>query len=85
MGKKVSIWLGCVIVAISASGMILYPDAPIHPCAEHVYCGKQGQPHTRQDFVEYNVWVKMCTWGCPIGVVIVVLLQRKRLLSSNQS
>jgi hypothetical protein len=85
VGTRISIALGCVIVAICASGIILYPDGPIHPCVEHDYCGKQGQPHTRQDFDEYNVWVKMCMWGCPVGVLVVVLLQRKRLAGTNQS
>ncbi len=36
-------------------GIVRFYDGPIHPCAEHGYCGKQGQPHTRADY-DAEMW-----------------------------
>ena len=31
-------------------GVARFPDAPIEPCGTNQYCGKQGQPHTLDEF-----------------------------------
>lgn len=37
-------------------GVIKFPDSPIQLCGDNVYCGKQGQHHTKEDFEEFKLW-----------------------------
>jgi hypothetical protein len=37
-------------------GWFKYPDAPIQPCSNGGYCGKQGQPHSEKEYREFMVW-----------------------------
>jgi len=59
-------------------GVVRFPDSPIHPCEEHQYCGKQGQPHTYNDFKAFTFWQTTCLYTWPVGLLAVFLLNRKR-------
>jgi hypothetical protein len=63
-------------------GLLRFPDGPIHPCAAHGYCGKQGQPHTLHDFNAFQAWETAMLWLWPIGLVTLMLLRRPRERSS---
>jgi hypothetical protein len=39
-------------------GLITFPDAPIRESTSG-YVGKQGAPHTREDFDQYKLWEKL--------------------------
>jgi hypothetical protein len=77
--RVASSWILCAAMAgFFLYGMVRFPDNPIHPCAQHGYCGKQGQPHTAQDFQAFSQWeTVMMYW--PAGFFALVLLNRTRL------
>jgi hypothetical protein len=35
-----------IMLMLFVYGLVRFPDAPLHSCVDHGYCGKQGQPHT---------------------------------------
>lgn len=61
-----------------AYGVIRFPDSPIHPCRINQYCGKQGQPHTLQDFKAFHFWETTCMYAWPVGLLAMFLLNRKQ-------
>jgi hypothetical protein len=74
----------CVSVVIAAAmfvtfiyGMWRFPDAPIHPCQKHGYCGKQGQPRSYKDFAAFQLWQTTLMWMWPSGMLGLYLLQKK--------
>jgi hypothetical protein len=70
--------LAIAMFSVFFYGIIRFPDGPIHPCPDHGYCGKQGQPHTLQDFIAFRTWETTIFYLWPIGLVTLVLLRRKR-------
>jgi hypothetical protein len=52
------------MIAVFFYGVGRYPDGPIHPCVEGEnylikyhpdgYCGKQGQPHTADEYQAFE-------------------------------
>jgi hypothetical protein len=65
------------MVGLFAYGIILFPDAPIHPCAETHFCGKQGQPRTPDDFRRYQRWETGMLWIWPLGIGALILVKRR--------
>ena len=65
------------MIVVFCYGLWRFPDAPIHPCTTHGYCGKQGQPHTQQDFDAFRRWSRTLFWLWPVGGLSAYLLQRK--------
>jgi hypothetical protein len=61
-----------------AYGMARFPDSPIHPCKVNHSCGKQGQPHTYDDFRAFAAWQTTFTYAWPAGIFALVLLKRKQ-------
>jgi hypothetical protein len=59
-------------------GMFHYPDAPIRPCINHGYCGKQGQPHSVQEFSDFKLWETTLMWAWPIGMLALFFLKKKK-------
>lgn len=57
-------------------GWIHYPDAPLRACPEHGYCGKQGQPHTPEDYARFMNWVRLLVVVWPAGVAALLLIHR---------
>ena len=66
------------MLCVFAYGMIRFPDAPIHPCPTHDYCGKQGQAHTVDDYTAFTMWERTLFYLWPTGMVTLLLLRRKR-------
>jgi hypothetical protein len=44
---------------------------------QHGYCGKQGQPHSQQDFDAFNRLESTLFWLWPVGMLTAYFLQRK--------
>jgi hypothetical protein len=66
-------------------GFALYPDAPIHRCAGQLdqthkdgYCGKQGQPHTADQYAHFRVWESVLLWLWPVGMCALALLKMEQ-------
>lgn len=49
---------GLLAAATLIYGFISFPDGPIRETAS-AYAGKHGEPHTREDFEQYKLWVKL--------------------------
>jgi hypothetical protein len=60
-----------------AYGVVRFPDSPIHPRGEDRYCGKQGQPRTREDYHAHQQWQTGLLWGWPLGIGALILIRRK--------
>ena len=75
--RYISWVVGAIMMVTLVYGFWRFPDAPIHPCSEHGYCGKQGQPHSQQDFAAFHVWETALIWMWPPGMLALYLLQRK--------
>jgi hypothetical protein len=73
-----SIGVGALMLVWFFYGMFEYSDGPIHPCREHGYCGKQGQPHTQTEFEHFTVWKTALFSGWPVGMLSVFLLRREQ-------
>jgi hypothetical protein len=65
------------MVASLGYGVLRFPDSPIRPCVEHGYCGKLGQPRTREDFVSFSRWQTAIFVVMPLGLLSLYLLDRK--------
>ena len=89
--KIIQILTGCVILVMGAVffyGVGRYPDGPIHPCVEGEnylikyhpdgYCGKQGQPHTADEYQAFETWQTTFLFVWPLGMAALFILQRKR-------
>ena len=59
-------------------GVARFPDAPIHSCQAHGYCGKQGQPHTYADFKAFEFWQTTCFSIWPVGLIALFLLTKRK-------
>jgi hypothetical protein len=73
-------------------GFIFFGDGPFHentsktPCAAE-FCGKSGQPHTREEFMAFIVWqntliVSVLIWF-PIVFAAGWFARRKKDVSSS--
>lgn len=67
------------MVGLLGYGLVRYPDAPIHPCASAGYCGKQGQPHNREEYNRFLTWQSMLEWTWLPGMLVLYILNRGRL------
>jgi len=65
------------IYCIFFYGAIRFPDG-VEPCGTNQYCGKQGQPHTLEDFRAFSLWEKTFLYGLPCGLLAICFLVRKR-------
>ena len=76
--RNVSIVIATVMAIFFLGGWYSFRDAPLHPCVEHGYCGKQGQPHTQAEYEHFMMWQSVLTWGWPAGVFTLYFLNRDR-------
>lgn len=82
--RVTSLLLAAVMFTWFFSGMYLYPDAPLHPCAANGFCGKQGQPHSQLDFEHFMVWQSVLTWLWPLGIIVLAMLNWERIRSGRK-
>ena len=73
--------IGTLMLGYFAYGLLMFPDNPIYPCKEHGYCGKQGQPHSQNEFDAFLRWDAVMAWW-PAGIVAIALLQGARRVRS---
>lgn len=59
-------------------GIVRFPDGPIHPCGISKYCGKQGQPHTLEQYRAFKTWETTLLYMWPVGLLSLVVLNRSR-------
>jgi hypothetical protein len=79
--RNASIVIATAMGLLFAYGLIRFPDAPLHVCSDHGYCGKQGQPHTQKEFENFDLWQNTLFWVWPIGVLALYILNRDRIRS----
>jgi hypothetical protein len=91
-GSVMAGWRRSVSIVIASAmglwffgGMWLYPDAPLHACVEHGYCGKQGQPHSQREFEHFRVWETGLQWAWPIGIIALFVLNKDRIRMRGQN
>jgi hypothetical protein len=66
-----------VCAGLLAYGLVLYPDAPIHPCGDSQFCGKRNQPHTEQQYRAFLAWEKSLLILAPFGFAAGFVLNRR--------
>ncbi len=59
-----------------AYGIIDFPDAPYHICGEG-FCGKAGQPHTKDEYDAFLFWQQWLFIVFPVSWVMSVILHTK--------
>ncbi|MCC6327842.1 MAG: hypothetical protein IT174_04945 [Acidobacteria bacterium] len=64
-------------VAFFFYGIVRFPDSPIQPCGEALYCGKQGQSRTPEDFRAYKQWKTVNMIAFPL--MFLLILANKRI------
>jgi hypothetical protein len=79
--RNASIAVAAIMGMLFVYGLIRFPDAPLHPCGDHSYCGKQGQPHTQKQFEDFEIWQNTFFWVWPIGLIALYVLNRDRIRS----
>jgi len=61
-------------------GLYRFPDAPFRPCNAQQYCGKQGKPHTLEEYIAFKRWESTLIWLWPSGMLVLFLLNRKTVI-----
>lgn len=77
-GKAAAAVIVAIMLVFFLYGMVRFPDGPIHPCGRNRYCGKQGQPHTLQQYRAYELWDTTLLYLWPAGLISLVLLNKSR-------
>lgn len=70
--------IGAIMLVTFAYGLVFFPDGPLHECAEHGYCGKQGQPHTVAEYSAYLTWERAILIVWPLGFLALYFLDRNK-------
>jgi len=70
--------IGAVMLAVLIYGCVQFYDAPLRECANG-YCGKGGKLHTASEYRVFNIWQTAVLIVWPIGMGVVMFLQRNRL------
>jgi hypothetical protein len=77
--RNASIVIAAMMGILFVYGLIRFPDAPLHACGDHGYCGKQGQLHTQGQFDDFEIWQNTLFWVWPIGILVLYILNRDRI------
>jgi hypothetical protein len=74
-------------------GIIFFVDAPFHestpqsPCVNAAFCGKDGTPHTREEFEAFVAWQNMLilSWlvGLPTMWIASWVSKRQKAVSAS--
>jgi hypothetical protein len=80
--------IGTVMIVLFVYVGVRFPDWPIQKCVpgtayaitQHPsgYCGKQGQPHTAEDFHAFEMWETILIYAWPVGIAALAVLQYMR-------
>jgi hypothetical protein len=62
-------------------GLVRFPDAPLHACVDHGYCGK---PHTEREFEAFEIWQNTLFWVWRVGMIVLYILNRDRIRSRGR-
>lgn len=78
ISKAATAVIVAIMFALLTYGLVRFPDGPIHPCGIDRYCGKQGQPHTLQQYRAYETWETTMLYTWPVGLISLALLNKSR-------
>jgi hypothetical protein len=79
--RNASIVIAIMMGILFGYGLIRFPDAPLQSCGDHSFCGKQGRPHTQQEFEAFEFWQNTLFWVWPVGILALYILNRDRIRS----
>lgn len=65
-----------IMGTIFACGIVRFSDGPISKRTDGGYKGKQGQPHTKEDFELFNLWQNTLMVLWPSGIMALYFLSR---------
>jgi hypothetical protein len=82
--RNASVVIGTMMLILFGYGLVRFPDAPLHTCVDHGYCGKQGQPHTQGELETFEIWQNALFLIWPIGMVVLYVLNRDRIRQSGR-
>jgi hypothetical protein len=82
--RNASAVIGAMMLILFGYGLVRFPDAPLHACVDHGYCGKQGQPHTEREFEAFEIWQNTLFWVWPVGMLVLYILNRDRIRSRGR-
>ena len=77
--KTLTACIGISMLLLLGFGLVRFPDASIKECPSG-YCGKQGQPHTSEDYHLLQLWERVTLICWPIGMCVLIGLNRKDIL-----
>jgi hypothetical protein len=66
-----------IMLVLLSYGIVRFPDGPIYPCHTNRYCGKQGQPHTFQQYRTYKTWETTMLYVWPVGLITLAFLKKR--------
>lgn len=70
--------IAAIMLVFFFYGIVRFPDGPVHPCGINRYCGKQGQPHTLQQYRAFKTWETTLLYMWPVGLISLALLNKSR-------
>jgi hypothetical protein len=76
-GKAAAAVIVTIMVVLFSYGIVRFPDGPIQPCHTNGYCGKQGQPHTFQQYRAYKIWESTMLYVWPVGLIFSLAFLKK--------
>jgi len=68
--------IGGAMLIFLLYGIVRFPDSPLRPCGDSKYCGKQGQPHTLDEYKAFAIWERVLFWSWAPGILVLLLLRR---------
>jgi hypothetical protein len=63
-------------------GVIYFLDAPIKPCGEEIYCGKQGQIRTEDEYKSFKFWETGLIIVYSIMFFLAIMSRRKEVIAT---
>jgi hypothetical protein len=70
--------VGAVMMAVLIYGCVQFYDAPFRDCASG-YSGNCGKFHTAAEYQAFRAWQTVVLIVWPIGMGVLIFLQRNRL------
>lgn len=69
----------CICAMIFVYGLPGFPDGPITPCVNHIFCDKLGHRHTLHDYLDYIFWDRALNIASAVVVLAGLPLLKKKL------
>lgn len=71
-GPHFRTWLPYLLIAWClgwmAYGFVAYPNAPIKPCGDHVFCDKRHALHSEAEYEQFRHWQVVLFMSWPFGM-----------------